>query len=189
MSYSFSMRLYPVSLLLVFGACQPLGTPQTAPVGAPERLWSFVDTLAVSREAAIARYGPPVSSRSDTTRNQAQPAMLDSIVTIAFRHYEAKYYVHAGRITLRHINVSAPLASLPPQLRPGASAADFIAWLGPPEANEDFENGRLLLYEIGPRTDDEELGNVLNVYLEGGRVRWISWIFIPEPGWPVEQPE
>lgn len=131
------------------------------------RVWAIVDTLALSREAAIARYGQPRIIRSDTVTNY-QRGTLDSVMYLRFPTFEANYYRHAdGRGALRSIQMA---------LHQGISRDSLVALWGPPDADEDFQGGRLLLYEIVLGSE----GNVLNIYLVAGRVRWVAWIFEPE---------
>src|SRR5690242_9227312 len=125
------MRKLLVGCVLLAGcAARPEATaPRAAPDSRP-RLWAVVDTLAINRSAAMARYGPPVSVGGDTARNFNQPDVVDSIVSVRFPHFEAGYSVHPDRrVSLRHITISTPVATLPSQVRPGVSRDSLVAYL------------------------------------------------------------
>jgi hypothetical protein len=167
----------------------PAGTA-AASMPAPEflaarrRLWTIVDSLTLNRPAMIARYGRPVPVRIATFDSQMLPGTRDSLVVLRFSSFEASYTVRADRRTfLRSITMSAPVAGLPRAASPGASRASLTALLGTPDADEAEEpEGRLLLFELFPGDHDGK--NVLNVLLDGDRVRWISFVYFPEPSWP-----
>ena len=114
--------------------------------------------------------------RADTVTN-IQRGTLDSVMYLRFPSFEANYYRHAdGRMALRSIQIATAVGSVPRALRAGTTRDSLVAFMGPPDADEEFEAGRLLLYEIVPGSE----GNVLNIHLVGGRVRWVAWIFVPE---------
>jgi hypothetical protein len=161
------------------------GHPSPEAMLARRRLWSVVDTLVLNRSSAIARYGPPVAVLGDTVRSQATPDILDSIVTIRFRTFEALYYVHrSGPTELWHVNISVPGTTVPQPASPGASRQSLLGYLGQPDTESLEEEGLLLLYALHPPDED---GNVLNILLVDDRVRWISWVFFPnEPSWPPD---
>jgi hypothetical protein len=69
------------------------------------------------------------------------------------------------------------VASLPPQINVGASRASLVGYLGAPDYETAEPEGLLMLYALRPGED----ANVLNVLLVNNRVRWISWVFFPEP--------
>jgi hypothetical protein len=170
-----------VSLLVAGCATHP--SPGVAPApqpGSRQRLWGVADTLALSRSASITRYGRPVRIEADTVRNFNEPEIVDSIVHLTFPHFEAVYVVHADHsVMLQHITIKTPAPVLPPQVRPGMSRDSLVAYLGAPDADEELNGGRILLYEL-QHNNTETLGNVLNVFLVRNRVRWISWVFEPE---------
>ena len=174
------MRGFLVLCCLVVGCTAQPAPTATQPVAARrQQLWAFGDTLGVSRSAALARFGRPVSVRGDTVRNFNEPEIVDSVVYVRYPAFESVYRVRAGRTSLMHVTVSAPAPGLPSQVAPGASKGSLVAWLGAPDAEDAIDEGPLLYYEVGPR-DADETGPVLNIVLAGNRVRWISWVFFPE---------
>jgi hypothetical protein len=191
------MALSPRTFLVVGFAigCAGQSSVQLDPLPEPipemstprERLWSVADTLNVRRQAAISRYGPPDAIASKPVPGWENPATTDSIVRLQFRYFEAMYRVRADRSSsLMHVTISKPVAGIPAAARPGVTRATLVSYLGEPDEDSDFEDlegveGRLLLYTTKPPNED---GNVLNIFVVDGRVRWVSWVMFPEVLWP-----
>ena len=178
---------------LLYVGCTPRPTSTTiaAPARSPSRnnaimqLWSVVDTIALNRPQVIARYGRPRAIIADTVRSFNDPSIVDSVVRYRYPLFELYYRVREDhQVELEHITIDTVSAGIPRYARAGTHRDSLVAWLGRPDQEEEnFDDGKLLYYEVGPRNADE-LGNVFNIYVVNDRVRWVSWIFQPEKRWP-----
>ncbi len=152
------------------------------PMASRSRLWSVVDSLNIRSADLIARHGVPSSIEARAFESQVDPGKTDSVVYLRYPLFESMYRVRSDRSTaLSHVTISEPVAGIPAEARPGASLTSLIAYLGTPDDQSKEDEGLLLLFKREPHAED---GNVFNVMVTGGRVKWVSWVFFPEVWWP-----
>jgi hypothetical protein len=150
-----------------------------------ELLWSVVDSLALRRPMVIERFGNPLSVESKAVPGWIDRSTTDSIVTLRFPLFEAMYHIRPDRSSaIMHVTISRPAASVPPDARPGVSRTTLVRFLGEPDDESEEEEGLIMLYRMKPAAEDE--GNVLNILVADGVVRWVSWVFFPEQWWPPQ---
>jgi hypothetical protein len=139
--------------------------------------WSFAERLGESRSHVIATLGAPASTTGDTLRNQHDPTVVDSLVTLRYAGMSVQFFVgSSGNEFPTAVSVTDSAIALPVRLGIGASRAEIERSFGTPDY-ERSQGDSLLVEFVVPSPGIGASGNQLTFAFVGGTVRSIHWIY------------
>jgi len=139
--------------------------------------WSFVSRFGESRSRLIARLGAPASTTSDTLRNQHDPTVVDSLVTLRYAGLSVRFFVgSSGNEFPTAVSVTDSGIGLPLRIGIGARRADIEHAFG--LADYERSHGDSLFAEfVVPSAGISPGDNELTFVFVGGAVRRIEWVY------------
>lgn len=149
----------------------------SSPDSARAFYWSFVDRFGASRSQLIARLGAPASTISDTLRNQHDPRVVDSLVTLRYAGLSVRFFVGMGGNEFpTAVSVTDSGIALPLQVGIGAGRTEVERVFG--EADYERTRGDSTLVEfLVPSVGISPGDNELTFVFVGGTVRRIEWVY------------
>jgi hypothetical protein len=139
--------------------------------------WSFVNRFGESRSQAIARLGAPASTTSDTLRNQHDPRVVDSLVTLRYAGLSVRFFVGiAGNEFPTAVSVTDSGIGLPLRVGIGARRAEIEHVFGLADY-EKTQGDSLFVEFVVPSAGISPGDNELAFVFVRGAVRRIEWVY------------
>jgi hypothetical protein len=149
----------------------------TATDSARFRYWSFAGRFGESRSGLVARFGAPRSTSSDTLRNQHDPGVVDSLVTLWYAGFSVRFFVgSSGNEFPLAVSVTDSSIGLPLPVGIGSRRSAIDHYFGTP----DYEKSRgdsLLTQFVVPSAGISPGDNEVVFVLVGNTVRRIEWVY------------
>jgi hypothetical protein len=139
--------------------------------------WQFAGRFGESRAALVAKLGTPTSTTSDTLRNQHDPTVVDSLVTLWYAGVSVRFFVgSSGNEFPLAVSVTDSSIGLPLPVGIGSPRSAIDRSFGAP----DYEKRRgdsLLAQFVVPSAGISPGDNELIFVFVGGTVRRIEWVY------------
>lgn len=156
--------------------------PRPAPTFSPTDsarffYWSFAGGFDATRAQLVARLGAPASTTRDTLRNEHDPGVVDTLVTLGYPGLSVRYFVGSrGNEFPTAVSVTDSAIVLPLPVGIGARRAALERYFGAPD-DERYRRDSVLVGFAVPSVGISPGDNELVFVFVGSTVRRIDWVY------------